>query len=198
MTVEIKHAGNDIIAHSDYHPDLPRQAKKLGGRWNSNDKCWIFDVRDEERVRELYRTIYGTDGTIATGDMVNMRVTVKEESDWAANRTGLYFAGRCVARATGRDSGAKLGNGVIVLEGGFDSGGSMKNWKTRCDRKKTVFEIRDVPREKALEAVEDAKDDKYIERVEIIENQIDVAKLENEKKMLLARIAEIDNILNNK
>lgn len=45
----------------------------------------------------------------------------------------VEVAGRTIARAWGRDSGAKLGDGVVKLQGRVGSGGSMKNWETVVD-----------------------------------------------------------------
>lgn len=49
----------------------------------------------------------------------------------------------------------KLGGGVIALQGGFTSGGSMKNWDTRtAETVDTVAIIYHVPRQKALEVID--------------------------------------------
>lgn len=193
MTVQIKSDGQNISVYSPYNPDFPRAAKQLGGKWDPAARAWTFDARDEQRVRDLCVEIYGTDGNTPTGDLITIRVTVKPDSRWYADKGGLFFAGRCVAYARGRDSGARLGDGVVVLEGGFKSGGSMKNWTTKCSDDGAVFEIRDVPRAKAIEAKEASAS--YIDSVEIIEQNVSKSALEEEKQRLLARIAEIDALL---
>lgn len=197
MTIKIKKVENKIKAYSPYNPDLPKRARNLGGKWNG--ACWVFDYRDEKRVRELYIEIYGTDGSIATGDLVTLRVTTKDFANetlyWYADKAGLYFAGRSIAYATGRDSGARLSEGVILIKGGFTSGGSMKNWETKAKSCETIFELRDVPRKKALETIEEEKDT-YFKSIEIIENKVNVDALMEEKKALLARIKEIETLLN--
>jgi len=179
---------NQIKVETPYNPDLPAKARNLGGKWDGAGKAWIFDIRDEERVEDLYRNIYGewdSEGK-ASADAVTVRVKILNEL--AEYNSGLFFGGRQIARATGRDSGAKLGCGVIVLEGGFSSGGSVKNWKTTA-KEGTVFEIRDIP----LCKVEEEKGNAYFE-IEII-GDVDKAALQAEKERLLKRLAEIEDLL---
>ena len=147
IVIKMKGDGKLSVA-SPYNPAFAPGAKRLGGRWSAATKAWQFDPRDEQRVRELCRSVYGTDGSPSeAGDLVTIRVTAPD--GWDVYGRGLYIYGRQVAWATGRDSGARLCDGVIVLKGSFDSGGSMKNWMTVC-KPGTVFELRDLPR-KALE-----------------------------------------------
>ena len=189
----IKGENGGLATRTPFHPAFPARARKLGGRWDG--KYWTFDARDESRVRELCREIYGTDGEDeAASDRVTVRVTVGG-GGWNARRQGLYLCGREVARAFGRDSGAKLGEGVVVLEGGFTSGGSVKNWETQA-RPGTVFEMRDVPR-RAVAAVGNGTDDGLTLEVieEHIDRDVDKDALRAERERLLARVAEIDNLL---
>jgi len=64
--------------------------------------------------------------------------------------TSYWLAGREIAHVAGRDSGARLGTGVVILTGGFFSGGSVKNPKILA-KEGTTFELRDVPATKARE-----------------------------------------------
>ncbi len=61
-TVKMKDGSTMVKLESPYHPDLPSKARDLGGRWNPSKKAWYFDIRDEERVKELAQSIYGTRG----------------------------------------------------------------------------------------------------------------------------------------
>lgn len=186
--VQVNVEADRVLVKAPYNPDFPSEARLLGGKWRA--PLWVFDSRDEERVRELCRLIYGTDGT-GCNELVTLRVTVT--GHWAEQQDGIYLAGRQVARAFGRDSGAKLGPGVVVLSGRFDSGGSVKNWTTEC-KAGTIFELRDVPRR----AAEKEADENGGCTIEIIggEAVIDVEALTHERERLLARIAEIDLMLN--
>jgi len=142
MTIEIKTVENQVFVTTPYHPKFPPAARRLGGRWLAQKKVWSFDLRDEERVRELCYDIYGTDGSKT--DLVDVRIVVGED-DWKAYNGGLYFAGRKIASAYGRDSGALLGEGVVLLSGSIKSGGSRKYW-TSLATAGSIFEVRDVPR----------------------------------------------------
>ncbi|GAG61276.1 unnamed protein product, partial [marine sediment metagenome] len=44
----------------------------------------------------------------------------------------LDFAGYTICRAQGRDSGADLGDEMSLLKGTITSGGSVKNWNSKC------------------------------------------------------------------
>lgn len=105
------------------------------------------------------------------------------------------LGGRTIARAYGRDTGAKAGDGVIVDAGKIDSAGSAKNWKTVA-REGTVIRVLDVPRATA-EALCAADHQAY--RVEIVGDAgpvaVDRESLAAERNRLLARVVEIDAIL---
>lgn len=190
MEIKIETSEDRVQVHTPYHPHFPQRARALGGRWDNSCRCWMFDRRDEGRIRELCREIYGTDGSdAAASDLVTVRVTVGQD-DWSEHTGALYLYGRQVARARGRDSGAKLGEGVVLLSGGVCSDGSMKNWYTTA-RPGTVLEIRDVPRR----AVEENGVPREVE-VEIVGESTDYDALRAERERLTARIAEIDAILN--
>ena len=188
--MKIEWTEKEILVRTQYHPALPARARKIGGKWDAHKKMWKFDIRDEGRVEELYRAIYGhwdTDGKPAA-DAVTVQVEYLD--NYYEYCAGIFFGGRQVARATGRDSGAKLGNGVVLLDGKVGSGGSRKNWKTYIDAG-TIVEIKDIPMA-AVQAEIDNNDGEY--EITII-GDINVSALTEEKNRLLARIAEIDTIL---
>ena len=113
-----------LLVESHFNPKLPARAKKLGGRWDPDSKAWVFDPRDENRVAELYQSIYGywdTEGE-PPSDAVTVQITANYEI--SKLRTGIFFLGRLIAMASGRDSGAGLGPGIILDNGSVTSGGS--------------------------------------------------------------------------
>jgi hypothetical protein len=153
----------------------------LGGRWSK--PSWVFDVRDEVRVRELCKEVYGTDGT--SSDLVTLKVTVSESD--STYDLSYYVAGRQVARAFDRDGGARLGEDVVVLEGGFYSTGSRKNPALGV-KEGTVIEVRDVPRA-AVEKLPEGWE------AVIVDETVDRAALEAELRTIEERAAEIRRIL---
>lgn len=190
--MKVTRTEHQIQVNSPYNPDLPAAARKIGGKWHSGNKIWIFDIRDEGRVEALYRGIYGewpsNNGDSAPSETVTARVTVN--SIWSAYNAGLFLFGRQIARATGRDSGARMGDGIVVLEGeGFYSGGSMKNWRTFCS-KGTIFEVRDIPKLAYEKCVFEEG------TIEIVDENINRNALLEEREALMKRLSEIDQILN--
>ena len=65
MPVSIVEQGGRIVVGTPYHPNFPARARLLGGDWDALRHVWIFDVREDDRVRSLCREIYGTDGADA-------------------------------------------------------------------------------------------------------------------------------------
>lgn len=184
MNISIKTAGGALECRSPYNAIFVERARNLGGKFRGG--AWYFDARDESRVREVCREVYGSDGL--TSDTITLRI------EWTESRAEtcgpLTVSGRTIATAFGRDSGAKLGDGVVVLAGGFDSGGSVKNWQTKVSAG-TIALVRDFPRSLA----DKLSSNKYQSRIYSIEPEsppVDRAALESERARLLARIAEID------
>lgn len=190
MAVTTTLTDGKLSVQSPYHPDFPKRARKLGGKWDGGSKRWSFDARDEPRVRELCREIYGEDGS---ADAETCTIRVRYPTQGWADKGALYVAGRQVARAFGRDSGARLGEGVVLFEGDIGSGGSRNNWATVCD-KGTVFEVRDVP----VPAAEAALCDADVDDLEITilrDGEVDREALRAEGLRLLARLREIEAAL---
>lgn len=184
--VQINIANGQLVVRSPYNTHFIEMAELAGGRYQGGD--WVFDARDEQRVREICMDAYGNDGIRA--DTCTVRVEFDRDDD--AHADSIQLAGRPIAKASGRDSGATLSPGVVILEGGFTSGGSSKNWTTRVKDKKTVVLIRDFPREKAQRCID--KGEAWIKIVPGVNDLYhDALKLERER--LIARLAQIDVIL---
>jgi hypothetical protein len=162
--------------------------KEISGRWDGQSRNWIFPIEALEQVKHIYLDVYGE-----WEDMPLETVNVICKSGVCGEYNGsLVLHGRIIATAQGRDSGAKTAQGIIVLSGGFTSGGSVKNWKTVC-KDETTFKILNVPKEKALQMVNMPD---WCDSCEIEESIcINKEELTKEKERLLKRIEEIDNIL---
>jgi len=193
MAIKISRTTDSLRIASPYSPDLPAHARSLSGRWDRAAGEWVFPLGAEPQVRALYIDVYG-EWDDQPRDTVTIRCTC---DDGACQHTGpLTLGGRVIARAYGRDSGARTADGVIVLSGVFGSGGSMKNWTTRC-RENTSFRVLDVPRSKAESLVEDPEwcDTVMIEDQSDYRQPINRDALIMERTKLAARIAEIDALL---
>lgn len=185
--MKVTRTEGQIIVESSYNPSLPKRAKMLGGRWVPEKRSWSFDLRDEPKVCELYRSLYGEwdNDNKPTADSVTVKITAEREIIEITG--GVYFAGREIARATGKFSGAKLAPGIVMIGGKIASGGSGKYWETII-RSGAIFEIKDVP----ISKVEDEFDGDW--RIDII-SKPDFAGLLAEKEQLQKRLVEIERIL---
>lgn len=173
--------------YTPYNADFVSRVKLLSGRWNASQRCWTVPTDAVEDVREAMRAIFGRDDS-PVSDAVDVILTFEDEvSEYTAPVTLL---GRTIARAFGRDSGAKPGENVIFKSGAPTSGGSMKNWLTVIPAGCVVKCLR-VPRA-ALESAElpDGV------TAEVVGEHVDREALETEKARLLARLAEIETLLN--
>lgn len=188
--VSINISAGSIIVKVPFNEDFVAKAKRVGGRWNGDQRAWIFDERDQQRVRDLCFGAYGQDGI--RSDVCTIEV-VFEPGDSACCGP-LTVAGRSIARARDRDSGATLCDGVVLLKGGFSSGGSRANWTTRTGAGATVL-IRDFPRATALSILKEGEtdpDQRWLTRIVPKEQPVDTAALATEKAALMARLEAIE------
>lgn len=185
--VKIETEDGTTTLHSPYNAAaVPSAAKEIGGRWDGSRKVWTFDARDEQRVRDLATTIFGTDGRAPEGDLVTVRVKLADHESSKYDNFAA-FAGRRIAERPGRDMPVRLAANVVLVEGTLSgSGGSMRYPQIGADDN-VVVEIRDIPRS----ALKVEREQDYT----IVGEQVDVDALLTEREQLLARIAEIDALL---
>jgi hypothetical protein len=177
-----------------YHPELPKLARAEDGDFKGG--VWRFDLRSYDAVKSIAKEVFGY---TTDGDYCDVLVTLDPNENLYAHKGAIFVAGRQIARATGCDSGAKVGEGVAVKKGKFDSCGSVKNWGTRSTEG-AVFEIRDLP----VLAFENASNmygwnDEAIIGFEIVERDSVTAKALalKEKELLLERIKFLNMIIGN-
>ena len=122
LEAEVK---NDRIVtlKSQYNANLVETCKELGGKWDQESKVWIFSAIVEDKVEELDE-LYNT-------DLITVEVTAMTEK--YSGRDSVNFLGYRLAKATSRDSGAKVCDGVALIKGRVYSGGSARNWGTWVD-----------------------------------------------------------------
>ncbi|MFH8350221.1 hypothetical protein [Streptomyces sp. NPDC018045] len=175
-----------IALVSPYNADMVQSCKDLGGKWDQAAKCWHFDSRDEDRVRELAREVFGTDGSSADeADTVTVRYSIGGLGAGGHRLDRLILAGREIVIRRYRDEPPRLGQGVVLISGGFASQGGSTRYPSLAAEPGTVLEVRDIPRA----AVPDDP------RITIVDETIDVAALTAERARLAARIADIDAAL---
>lgn len=147
MNVCITMNAQKLYVTSPYNSEFVTGAKLFHGIWKN--PCWVFDHHYEEQVRKLCRDVYGTDGSNAP-DIVTIQARFSPASN--KDKAAIEVFGWTVARAWGRDTGIILGKGVVLLKGGFRSGGSIKNWQTQAEEDTEVL-IPNIPRHKAETAI---------------------------------------------
>lgn len=132
-------ATGKLAVSSPYTPDFVAASRKLNGKWYGPNRVWLFDPRDEERVRAAMVSIYGTDGSFVP-ETTTVTVIIDHSTD------NPFFAyGREIAHRFGRDSYVKLGDGVVIIDGDFPkSCGSRRN-PGLVSNGTVTLEVRDVP-----------------------------------------------------
>lgn len=119
----IAEAGVCTLRTPFYNQNLVDECHNLGGKWDTEEKAWIFSGIVADKVEQLDEKY--------NSELVNVEIRFKESAGkWHGPVT---LAGFKIATAWGRDSGAKLAEGISLLEGAVNSGGSVKNWSTRVE-----------------------------------------------------------------
>lgn len=182
---KIEKENDKIRIYTPYNANFVKSMRNLKGKWTAGAWEVRADLIDE--VRKIMKENYGRDDLPVKTVNIKVRNTSRLASDYCS---GLEMFGRSICYASGRDSGAKIADGVAFIKGGCTSAGSMKNWYTRIEEN-SEFIIYALP-ESALNLENPYKED--IE-VEVLEAQVNKNELIEEKEILLKRIAEIDELL---
>lgn len=182
MKIEIR--DTKAYVYTPYNPQFVREIKAIGGaKWNGVERCWMIPKASVDTARKVMMEVYGETDLPDEGEKVTVRVAFDEDVE--VERGPVVIYGRVIASAYGRDSGAKVGEGVTFIKGMPRSGGSRNYWETIIPEG-CVVEIRNIP----VAAITD--DYKY----EVVkEKAIDKEALEAEKEKLLKRLAEIEALL---
>ena len=183
-TVTITTENGKTTVRAPYHPGWPKEARNLGGRWAGG--AWVFDARDELRVRALADEVYGTDGGPGAEDTVTVRIPVGDvRGERGGQPATRYRYGRKSATRGGRDEERRLGDGVLLVSGGFEDSAGSHNYLQLGPLDGTFVEVRDLPRSVAVQ-----------HDLEIVgDGGPDHEALRAERERLHARLAEIDAVL---
>lgn len=186
MTVKTNEINGKFEMYTPYNREFISEIKSIGSaRWNPNKKCWSVGSEDKEAAKNVLMNAYGEDGEQAV-EKVTVRIQAVKEIESLCEP--VSYAGREIAAAYGRDTGAKIGNGVVLESGNATSGGNRNTWKTIIEEG-SIFRVRGIP--KSL--IEKESDGFKV--IEIMNDGIDREALKAEKEKLLKRLAEIDELL---
>ena len=192
MKIKISEGKANIF--TPYNAEFVKRIKSIGGaKWNGAEKCWKIPAEAVDAARDIMMDVYGETDIPDGSEKLKLRITALVDIEEL--RAPVSYFGKNLASASGRDSGARVGDGVILESGTITSSGSMKNW-TSMIRKDAVMILTDVPEtlyQRDKNATTQWGDTLF--SVEVLKNSVDKEKLESEKAALLARIAEIDRIL---
>ncbi len=181
--------GERFEMYTPYSKSFISKIKTIGSaKWNPEKRCWTVKEEDQKKAKEILLSVYGEDGETAQTTYYMKFECTEDYNVWCDS---ARLCGKIVARATGRDSGAKVGEDVVLEKGTFTSGGSAKNWETQIE-KGAIFTLKHVPKSKI-----DDFDKDYFTKLSCEKEGVDADALKAEKEKLLARIAEIDKILKN-
>lgn len=177
---------NRAAVVAPYHPQFVKRVKLLGGKWDALNRTWNVPANAVDSVRSIMRTIYGRDDLFA-GETLTVRLNFRES--YSVCHAPITMLGRTLASASGRNSGARIGDDVQFLAGAPTSGGSVKYWTTIIPSDSLV-RLPDIPKV-LIDSAElpDAVD------MEIEKSDVNTVALAEEREKLLARITEIDAIL---
>lgn len=187
MNVRVNVEGETLFVVCPFDQEFLSAARLIGGSFGG-DKRWRFDARDEQRVRELLRQVFGTDGTREDGaDLVTVRVHLRPcETDQRGQATAV-FAGRRIATRPSRDEPVRLAMNVVLVEGQLSPDGGSVARPSIDAPSAAIVEVRDIPRA----TLELAEPGSYT----IVEELADADRLRAERERLVARLAEIDALL---
>ena len=191
-----KVADDKIEVRTPYNPQFVSKIKTAGARWNAIDKAWTMHAANIDVAREILRAVYGRDDMPAADEkLVRVRVTALQNI--SADRGPIVLLGRIIASARGRDSGARVGEGVAFIDGKPQGGGSVKNWTTEISEG-SIFVVADVPTTLLGELDETGWRGQKLYRYEIIDDDRDeqLRKLQARREELAAALADIDAQIN--
>lgn len=189
MSIKVTRIEDELIVSSQYNSNLPKRARAIGGNWDPTKKVWVFNISDEKLVKELYMDIYRE---WEMSKLIRVRITLRNKM--FNTNDSVYICGKQIARATGRDSGAKTGEDIRWVSGELPtSGGSTKYWTTVV-YEDSVFDIVKFPYD-ALEELSELANRRDFSFEVIEETNIDVTALIAERETLKKRIEEIDKLL---
>lgn len=137
--IKLEIVDDKVKVTSPFNAEFVAKCRNFRGKFNKAEGAWYFDDSIIDYVRDAMIEIYGTTGE---QPYENCTLLIKNWTGYG-NREAVTLFGRTIARAFGRDSGAKLGEDIIFISGSYDSGGSVKNWRSEVDD--GTFEIQNFP-----------------------------------------------------
>lgn len=145
MITQINLKSNNVAFFTPYDATFIKRARQLGGTFTEitgMGKAWSFPPDILSDALAAIEDVYGVAPVYKTDELATVRLRFTQGA--IGSKEPVVLCGHEIASARGRDSGARLGQGVSIVEGQADSGGSVANWTTTLS-KGAVVVIRDFP-----------------------------------------------------
>jgi hypothetical protein len=104
--IEITRNGGTVDVLSPYHPDFPKRAREIRGRWDKDRRVWVFPATSEAHARDLCVLCFGTDKGQPTKAIPKRE---RKPRKGASKSKGLAAYGH--GRPAGRASATRRGPG---------------------------------------------------------------------------------------
>lgn len=178
--------GDKAYLSTPYNADFVKRIRNVSGaKWDPTRIAWRIDAAAVDDARAIMRDVYGEDDQ-TSGKKVKVKLHFSRRT--YAYRGSVTIYGKTLSKASSRDSGAWSGEDVSFIAEAPESGGSMKNWASVVPEGAIVI-LHNVPESMLDQALPEGV------TMEIMDAGIDRDALTAEKSRLLARIAEIDKLL---
>lgn len=166
MDITMTTVGNGVAVAIPFTAEKARaELKALGARWDANSKQWVLSAAMADAAAAVLADHFGGFNTRQQG---GARVTLRATRDVSRVCQGICGLGRELVIATGRDSGARPGAGVAILDGRATSGGSARYWETRVPQG-TRLVVEDVDLSRVRDADGTIRIPDGFEVVEVVE-----------------------------
>lgn len=188
MTIKITTIEDRAYLETPYNANFVAAIKRIGGAsWDRDRRAWCIPAEAIDQAREIMRRVYGADDRPSAEPSVSVKLTFGREV--YKLRAPVTILGKSIASAWGRDSGARVGDDVAFVEGRPQSGGSVKNWCSVVPEGCVVV-LHNVPRAALQMELPEGVTAEVMQPA-----TIDRTALEAERERLMARLAEIDQLL---
>lgn len=138
-----------VYVLAPYHSDFVALGQEFSPMFTGE---WIFNIRDENAVREIVKRVYGTDGSEPV-TVCDVQMVVNKK---IGARQNLFALGRYIATRSTRGWKVELGENVTILSGSFaPQCGTLSRPLITVFEQPVVLLVSDVPVALANHAVAD-------------------------------------------
>lgn len=127
-TITVKEENSKCVCQCPKNFNVIKKFHDFKGCWNREKNYWEFNKLLIEDIKKLMKKYFG----VENGEFESCQLIIKDLTTYETLK-GIIISGFELCRAFWRDSGAVLGDGVVLIDGKIDSGGSKNWWTTKCE-----------------------------------------------------------------